>query len=82
MGFGKNLQWDVRKLRPVRSRTSSPLPPGGLFPKTNAVTRWRSCCATARIPLTGDAEAREKYMAEGSYTEPLTVVKVQEHKNS
>jgi hypothetical protein len=31
---------------------------------------------TARVLVTGDAEAREEYVAEGSYTEPLNVVKV------
>ena len=38
--------------------------------------------ATARVLLTGDAEAREKYMAEGSYTEPLNIIKVQKYKIS
>jgi beta-lactamase superfamily II metal-dependent hydrolase len=31
---------------------------------------------TACVLLAGDAEAREKYMGEGSYTEPLPVIKV------
>jgi beta-lactamase superfamily II metal-dependent hydrolase len=38
---------------------------------------------TARVLLAGDAEVREEeYMARGSYTEPLTVVKVRKHKIS
>jgi len=31
---------------------------------------------TARILLAGDAEAREEYIAGGSYTEPLSIVNV------
>jgi beta-lactamase superfamily II metal-dependent hydrolase len=81
-GSGKNLEWDVRKLRPVRSRTSSPPPPGELFSETNdnSVAIVLSY-ATARVLLAGDAEAREEeYMAGGPYTGPLTVINVRKHK--
>jgi hypothetical protein len=37
--------------------------------------------SATRVLLAGDAEAREEeYTARGSYTEPLTVIRVQKHK--
>jgi competence protein ComEC len=57
-------------------------PPGELFSETNdnSVAILLSY-GTARVLLAGDAEVRrEEYVAEGSYTEPLTVIRVQKYK--
>ena len=59
-------------------------PPGELFSETNdnsvAILLTHG---TARVLLAGDAEAREEgYMANGPYTGPLTVIRVQKYKNS
>jgi competence protein ComEC len=69
---GRQLDWGG-----VRADVIAP-PPGELFPETNDNSvAILLTYGTARILLAGDAEAKEEeYMANGSYTGPLTVINV------
>jgi competence protein ComEC len=68
---GRRLDWAG-----VRTDVIAP-PPGELFSETNDNSvAILLTYGTARLLLAGDAEAREEYMANGPYTDPLTVIKV------
>jgi competence protein ComEC len=72
---GRRLDWGGLKAYIIAPPTEAE---GGLFSETNdnsvaILLRY----GAARVLLAGDAEAREEeYMASGSYTGPLTVIKV------
>ena len=68
---GRRLDWGG-----VQADVIAP-PPGELFSETNdnSVAILLSY-GTASVLLAGDAETREDYMAQGSYTRPQAVIKV------